>query len=340
MMTKVCITILAVVLFMVLMLPAVVLQSCKPMLRSSEQSQLPTQAPQTVIKLYHHKTKQIEQLALEEYIKGVVAAEMPAEFQDEALKAQAVAARTYAISHMKAFGGNGLAQTEADISDDIQVGQAWLSTAELEDKWGKAAYAVYWPKISRAVDATMGIVATFQGELIRAVFHSTCGERTASAQEVWGFDYPYLQSVSCRWDSLSPRYHDTKHMALATAAETLGTDIDVRPVFGSSAGSRIEILEKTTSGRVQRVQIGQRTFSGQEVREKLNLRSTNFQMAIEDGQLVVTTIGYGHGVGLCQYGANGMAQEGRSYQDIIRYYYQGVTLAAIRDWQHGRNKSE
>lgn len=282
-----------------------------------------------MIKVYFHEQKKIVTMSLEEYIKGVVAAEMPAEFELEALKAQAIAARTYAVKNMTMYGGSGLAdQPGADVSTDYRQSQAWLDEAKLRERWG-SNYDRFWSKISQAVEETRGQVATYNGELIQAVFHSTSGERTASAKEVWGFDYPYLISVPCKWDQKSPRYHDKKEFSLAEVEQLLGPETQVVAAMQNGSGGATQILNTTESGRVGQVRIGSKVLSGADVREKLDLRSNNFSVEIKDGKMVFNTIGYGHGVGMCQYGANGMAKEGMDYRQIITTYYTGVAIKNI-----------
>lgn len=270
------------------------------------------------------------EMSLDDYIKGVVAAEMPAEFELEALKAQAVAARTYAVKHMIAFGGKGVPEYPgADVTTDFKQGQAWFSETQLKARWGPFNYERYWSKVSRAVDETHGEILTFNGEPILAAFHSTSGERTASAKEVWGQDYPYLQSVACTWDQKSPRYSESKEIPLAELEQRLGPDAGVMAAVQNGNGAVAGIVDLTASGRVDKVRIGSKVFSGVDVREKLELRSANFTVEQKPDKLVFKTIGYGHGVGLCQYGANGMAQEGRDYRKILTYYYTGVELKNI-----------
>jgi stage II sporulation protein D len=168
------------------------------------------------------------------------------------------------------------------------------------------------------------MVATFQGQPINAVFHSTSGERTASAKEVWGYDFPYLRSVACTWDQQSPRYLDVKTYSLDELDKRLGTDVKTAAV--STGGQVAQVLDKTESGRVESVRIGGSVFAGQQIREKLELRSNTFAIRQSEAGLEFITTGYGHGVGLCQYGANGMAKEGKTYKDILTYYYSGVTV--------------
>lgn len=281
------------------------------------------------IRVYLHEQNKTVEMNLEDYVKGVVAAEMPAEFELEALKSQAVAARTYAVKNMKNFGGSGLAeQPGADVSTDHRQNQAWLSEEKMKSRWG-SNYEKYWKKISQAVEGTRGLVLTYNGEFIQAVFHSTSGDKTASAKEVWGYEYPYLISVPCTWDQKAPRYYDTKEIALADIEKALGSDAGVVAAATTGNGAVTQLLAVSESGRVDKMRIGSKTFSGLELREKLDLRSTNFSVELKGDKMMFKTVGYGHGVGLCQYGANGMAKEGRSFRDILTYYYQGVALKNI-----------
>ena len=280
------------------------------------------------INIYIENTGQLVTLNLEEYIKGVVAAEMPASFEIEALKAQAVAARTYAAKKMRAFGGRGYPKhPDADISSNYAVGQAFAEEGRLKNKWGQD-FDKYWNKISLAVNSTHGIVLTHNGELIYAFYHSTSGERTASSKEVWGTDLPYLKSVSCSCSRFSPRYTDTREISATELQARLGSDIGI-PAYapgGVHSLPPINILERTESGRVGKVMIGSKTLSGVEARERLQLRSTNFTVEASGGNFLIKTIGFGHGVGLCQYGANGQAKESRDFRQILNYYYQDITF--------------
>lgn len=282
------------------------------------------------IRVYLHEQNQITVMSLEEYLKGVVAAEMPAEFELEALKAQAISARTYAVKNMAAFGGSGLADHPgADVSTDYRQSQAWNSEAQLRARWGPFQFISYWAKISQAVDETRGIIITYQDEPIHAVFHSTSGATTASAQEVWGYDYPYLKAVPCQWDKDAPRCYDHKEFTFAELENYLGTDAGVVAASQNGNSAVAQILSLTPSGRVDSVRIGSKTFSGITAREKLQLRSANFTIEAVQDKLVFKTTGYGHGVGMSQYGANGMAKTGKNYRDILTYFYTGVNLKSI-----------
>ena len=282
------------------------------------------------IRVYLHEENRTVEMSLEEYVKGVVAAEMPAEFEIEALKAQAVAARTYAAKNMALFGGGGLADNpNADVSTDPRQGQAWSSNAQLRNRWGAFNYERYWGKVSRAVDETRGLIVVYKGEPINAVFHSTSGERTASAKEVWGFDYPYLQSVVCTWDKKSPRYSDSKEYTLTELEQRLGPEAGVVAAAQGGSSTVGQIIDRTESGRVDKIRLGSKSFSGIDLRQKLELRSANFTVDFKGDKAIFKTTGYGHGVGLCQYGANGMAKEGLDFRRILTYYYTGVGIKNI-----------
>ena len=318
------------VIIMVIIIPAIIVGVDLSGKRDKSSSNKKVNNEDVAIHVYLHEQDKIVTMSLEEYVKGVVAAEMPAEFEPDALKAQALAARTYAVKNMVAFGGSGLADKQgADVSTDHRQSQAWQNENQLKAKWGPFNYERYWSKITKAVDETRGEIIVYEGEPINALFHSTSGEKTASAREVWGFDYPYLQSVVCRWDQKSPRYTDTKEFALTDIEQRLGADAGVIAAVQSGDNSIVRILNLTDSGRVDKVRIGSKTITGALMREKLELRSTNFSAELKGDKMVFKTVGYGHGVGLCQYGANGLAKEGQDYRKIITYYYTGVAIKNI-----------
>jgi stage II sporulation protein D len=283
-----------------------------------------------MINVYLHDQGQTVKMNLEEYVKGVVAAEMPAEFDLEALKAQAVAARTYAARHMRMYGGTGFPQyADADISTDPKVGQAWSSEQALKDKWGDIYYKRYWVKISRAVEETKGVVLIYDGEMINALFHSTSGGKTEDPAEVWGQRIPYLKSIDCPWDQNSPRYKGQKEFKISDLEGILGQDAGVITAAKNGKSDLAQVVERTSSGRIKKVRIGSKVFDGTIVRERLGLYSTNFSWTINGDKVQFETLGYGHGVGMSQYGANGMAKEGKDFREILQYFYQGVQLANV-----------
>lgn len=266
-------------------------------------------------KLYH--------LDLEDYVVGVVAAEMPAEFSLEALKAQAVAARTQAYRRLKRFGGKGSQYyPEADFSDDHTECQAWLSPKMLQAKWGYPDYQKYYQKIQQAVKETQGIIMVYQNKPIDAVFHSTCGVGTASAIEVWNYDIPYLKGVTCGFDKRSPRYRNSRFMTWPGLAGALN--------ISEKNARQINVLKHSASGRVSLIGFGTYRISGKEFRQKLNLTSSCFSISKKAEGVYFEVIGYGHGVGLCQYGADGLAKIGWNYQKILCHYYQGINFRWIK----------
>lgn len=286
-----------------------------------------------LVKLYVCDTKRCLTLDLEEYIKGVVAAEMPAEFEMEALKAQAVAARTVTVRRLKQYGGKGSRYfSDADFSDDPAEGQAWLDGQALRKKWGWSK-AAYWKKICRAVEETRGLVVTHQGRPIDALYHSTSGPQTENAGDLWGQDVPYLKSVACPYGKESPRYQETVRLRTRDVANKLGVRMPEAVLSGAvpvtSSKDGIAILERSNSGRVKLIRVGGVIFRGDEFRRRLGLRSTNLRLTADKGQVVIESIGYGHGVGLCQYGANGLAKQGADFRKILTHYYTGVEIRRL-----------
>lgn len=238
---------------------------------------------------------------LEKYVAGVVAAEMPASFPEEALKAQAVAARTYQVRQMQTQG------TDKVLYD---VGQAYSSPEEQRKKWGEA-YPLYASKIRKVVEETAGEIMVYEGEPILAAFHAQSAGRTEDAVHVWNSEVPYLKSVDSKEDKQAPQNETTVHFGEKELQKKLGS-------------ADVTILSRTDAGYVAQVQVGERIFSGREVREKLGLRSTNFEIEKKEGEILFTTHGYGHGVGMSQYGASFLAKKGKNYHEILRHYYQGI----------------
>lgn len=328
-MNKLVAATIGLVIFMVIVIPGVIVMLMGIGQSAGGGGKMASKAENLMIHVYLHEQDKVETMPLEQYVKGVLGAEMPAGFEAAALEAQAVAARTYAVKNMRVFGGGGVSDhPDADVSTDFTKNQAWLDTKTLKERWG-AKYTEYWQKISKAVDRTQGQILTYEDKPISALFHSTSAGRTASAKEVWGYDFPYLQSVECKWDEASPRYRDTKEISLSELETTLGADAGVMSAMQSGDGSIAKVLSLTESGRVKEVRIGSKNFTGQELRQLLGLRSENFTTSQDGNKLIFKTLGYGHGVGLCQYGANGMAKSGDDYQSILKHYYTDVALKNI-----------
>ncbi|MGE5605570.1 MAG: stage II sporulation protein D [Bacteroidota bacterium] len=254
---------------------------------------------------------------LEQYLVGVVAAEMPARFELEALKAQAVAARTLAVRRMKRFGGKGCQHyANADLCDDPTEHQAWLSEASLRKRWSGWSFYSYNNKIKRAVKETSGIIMTYQNRPIDAVFHSTCGGWTASAKDIWNNEIPYLIRVKCDFDRHAPRYKNTFFYTWA--------ELERRFRIPGKLFINLRAVSLTDQRRIATLKVGKELIRGGDFRSKLGLTSTCFSWNITDLGLTFVVTGYGHGVGLCQYGADGLAKKGWKFNRILSYYYQGI----------------
>lgn len=262
--------------------------------------------PQNLITVYRSNGT-ILQIPFEDYIVGVVAAEMPASFPIEALKAQAVVARTYANQRLS----KGLT-----LTDSVST-QSYKDEGELRSMWG-SSYDTYYSTIKGAVDSTKGLSIYYNGNYIDAVYHSTSNGYTEDSVYVWGNSIPYLKSVASPWDTSATSYFRVEEKSEQVLLNTLGLSL--------TNDTDVEIISRDDSGRVLEVRIGDAVYNGVTLRNILGLRSTDFDLEVRDGNLVVTTRGYGHGVGMSQYGAAGMAREGYSYIDILKHYYTGVSI--------------
>ena len=275
------------------------------------------------IKLLHKDENKIEEIDLDEYLYGVVSAEMPASFEEEALKAQAVVARTYTI--YKIVNNDGK-HGEADICDDSTCCQAWISEQDRKDRWDEDEKEENWNKIVNAVNSTQGKIVTYNGEPINAFFHSNSGGTTEAPIEVWGGSgYPYLQSVATAGEDTYSQYSSEAEFTEAEFEEKikeLHSDFEID--FDDE--NCIKIEEYTEGNRVKTIKIGNLELSGVEVRNIFGLRSANFTVTIEDNKIKFEVIGYGHGVGMSQTGADSLAKEGKTYEEIIHHYYTGVEI--------------
>lgn len=287
---------------------------------ASATQQNPTlQEPAIEVAVYRSKTKKIDNIPLEEYVKGVVASEMPAEFELEALKAQALTARTYIVKQL--LGNEPISAPEGAVVTDTVMHQVYKSPEELRTAWGAANYEWKMERITEAVGATKGQIITYNNEPITASFFSTSNGFTENSEDYWKNSFPYLRSVESPWDKASPKFKDQVIVSVADFEKKLNVKIKSDTVG--------EIISRTKGNRVAQVKINDKTFDGREIREKLGLRSSDFTWKKQGTNVVITTKGYGHGVGMSQYGANGMATEGKTFKDIITYYYQGTAISSI-----------
>ncbi|MFC4024986.1 stage II sporulation protein D [Oceanobacillus longus] len=260
----------------------------------------------------------VEDVPLETYVAGVVASEMPTKFELEALKAQALAARTFTVSHLL----HGDEADDYDLTDTVQH-QVYKSETELQKEWG-GEYTEKMNKIKEAVNATKGQILTFNDAPITAAFFSTSNGHTENSEDYWENEISYLRSVESPWDKDSPQFLGQQTYTIAQVEAALELDLpEDSPLF-------IE-LERTESGRVSEIGIEGYTFTGRDIREKLDLKSSDFEIKQNNGHLIFTTEGFGHGIGMSQYGANGMAKEGKTYEEIVQYYYKDVAISTITD---------
>ncbi len=283
------------------------------------------------VTVYNHKTKKNMNMRLEDYIVGVVAAEAPAAFEIEALKAQAVAARTYVLWRKSAYGEEGCPEhAGAAVCTSHLHCQDWLSESELRDRHGKKWMREYLPRIQEAVESTRGMIMTYNMEPIEPLYHSTSGGITENAEDVFASPVPYLRSVSSPYEKDSPVLVDNYKITVNEFVNKIKSKHKDIKIKTRKIGSEIEILEKSNGGNIKRIRIGNKELTGREVRELLGLRSANFTVDVSGKHINFTTRGYGHGVGMSQWGANGMAKQGSTFGEILKHYYRGVSLSYLK----------
>ena len=253
---------------------------------------------------------------LEEYIVGVVSAEMPASFPEEALKAQAVAARTYQVRKMQEVG------SEKVLYD---VGQAYCSVEDQKKKWGEN-YIQHANKIRKAVKETQGEIIVYEGEPILAAFHAQSAGKTEASENVWTRPLPYLKSVDSERDKEAPNNQVTCSISAKNVWKKISRYGELNQ---NDAKLTFNIKERSEAGYIQKIEVGGLTLTGKEVREALGLRSANFEVEREGDNFIFVTHGYGHGAGMSQYGASFLAEEGMEYREILCHYYQGISFQNI-----------
>lgn len=285
-------------------------------------------ADETVL-LFHSVSGEVEELSMEEYVTGAVLAEMPASFHEEALKAQAVACRTYAARQKLR---ETLSPTDelcgAHLSDDSSKHQAYFSEKQARAFYGDS-YEEYYGKVSGAVKEVSGEVLVYEGEPIIAAFHSMSGGRTENSAAVWGGQLDYLVAVDSTSDMKCTDFRSEKTYTAKELSARITSRYPEAELKGDKSGW-VTVIDRTASGTVTSVIVGNKAMSGTELREILNLRSACFDVSYnEENGFVFVTRGYGHGVGMSQYGANAMAENGSSYAEILGHYYRGTELIRV-----------
>ena len=243
-------------------------------------------------------------LPINTYLVGVVGCEVDPNYEMEALKTQAIVARTYALRKIN---------KGEKLTDDTTT-QCYKDNEELKRKWG-SNYDKYIDRVEKAINDTDNLSIYYDNSLIDAVYHSISNGYTEDAKEVWGSDIKYLVSVDSSWDKENKNYENVVSKDIDEFLKLLGVNTP-----------NYSILSKDKTGRVEKIKVGDKIFSGIEFRKLLGLKSTDFKIDINSNKISITTYGYGHGVGLSQDGANYMAKQGYNYIDIIKYYYKGVDI--------------
>ena len=263
------------------------------------------------------ETNEVIEMNVEDYIKGVLIGEVPASYEMEALKAQAIVARTYTMHKLKYAGES---HENADICDNINHCQAYKSKEYALEAWEDTEEREKWNKIENAVEETKGEVITYRGELINAFFHAHSGGQTEDARSIWGQeDIPYLKSVP---GNESYAFEDSKSVTKDDFKKILK---EKYPDYNEET-ENVSAIDHTISERVYHMKVGNLTLLGTEIRTLFGLRSSKFEIKMEGDNIIFNTIGYGHGVGMSQEGANQMALNGKSYKEIICHYYKDVEI--------------
>lgn len=282
------------------------------------------------IKVKISKTGEVITMDVDEYLKGVLPAEMPPSYNMEALKAQAVVARTYTFEKMQ-----NMSHGDCDICDNYACCQAYYSKEKILEIWAGRGFdegtrKEYWDKVEEAVDITNNIVITYKGEYIKAYFHANSGGKTESSTEIWGKQkLDYLVPVESLGEENHAQYKSEIAFTYEELKEKLNKGSDKRCEVNSI--DEIKIIDYTVSGRVANVQIGNSEYEATALRTLLGLKSTNFTVEEVDNKVVFKVTGYGHGLGMSQTGSNYYASQGYTYDEIIKHYYTGVDITKAEE---------
>ncbi len=277
-----------------------------------------------LIKVYDNKINEIINMNITELIPLMVAAQINIDFEYEAIKIQSIIARTILIRKAKTFGGDGCSlYEEADFCLGSHCGNCFTKE-ELKKNWGND-FGEKWRKLVRAQEDTKNLILTFNNKVIDPEFHLTCGGATENSENVKNHKVIYFRKVLCDSCKKSPYWENTENMSIKEIEERLGVKLNkISPFLGPKIDGIIEELERDEEGRVTKIKIGDKIFKGTEIMSRLGLDSTRFGWS--PTHLSFKTRGKGHGLGLCQYGTNEMAKEGKTIEEIIKYYYTGVDI--------------
>lgn len=283
------------------------------------------------IKIKMTSSGEVKEITINDYLKGVLPAEMPPEYDMEALKAQAVVARTYLYQKMT-NGSHG----DADICDSASHCQAYYDLDGLFRIWKRSkGYTEeecksYFAKVSEAVDSTENIVVTYEGKYIRAYFHACSGGKTENVSAIWGKqNIPYLKSVESLGEEDYKNYKSTVKLSISELASKLNNATEIKCNISLADEDNIKIVSYTQTGRVDKILIGGEIYTAEKLRTVLGLKSTNFTVSFNDDKVIFNVIGYGHGVGMSQVGANYYAKIGYTFDKIISHYYTNVDITYL-----------
>lgn len=280
------------------------------------------------VKVYNTVTEKVEELNLEEYLIGVVAAEMPASFNEEAIKAQSIAARTYyfskRLSNCKVASEHG-----AEICSSTHC-QAYMTKEERMSKWESNKGEEFWNKISDAVNSTKGEVMVYDDDIVRyPQFFSTSSGKTENSIEVFSGDIPYLKSVDSPGEEGANKYSSIKELEVEKFVETINKSYSKSGVNKNNINEKVKIISRTEGGSVKEISLGSEKITGVEFRKLFELNSANFTLEYSNGVVKVNCKGYGHGVGMSQYGADSMGKNGKKYNEILKHYYSGIDIEKV-----------
>ena len=277
-------------------------------------------------KVYIRKSKEIKEIDVEEYVAGVVSSEMQVNFEKEALKAQAVAARTYYYSKRLSSCSEGQG---AEICDSIHC-QVYTPKEERLATWSEDKRESNWNKIRDAVKETEGEVLVYSGELVKhPQFFSTSSGKTENCIDVFSEDIPYLKSIESPGEEIAPKFKSIINIDKSTFINVITNNYKNTALNYENLQNNIKILSRTEGGAVKEIKLGKVTISGIEFRNLFNINSANFTLNIIENEVIINCTGYGHGVGMSQWGANIMAKEGKNYKDILKHYYSGVNIEKV-----------
>jgi stage II sporulation protein D len=331
-MKKIIIYILAFT-FAVIMLPSVIVKVGGGVKKLAlEDFKKSYNVGQTTVRVYITEENKTVDMNVEEYVRGVVAAELPKYFDIEAMKAQAVAARTYALARKEGLyrtqdHGHGLDGADADVCTDVHC-QVWVSKEKAFERWGSDAEGI-WSKVDMAVTQTSGLVITYEGKMINPLYHSNSGGMTENVSAVWKTeDVPYLTSVASPGeDAYDKEFNGSITISYSEFIKKLKALYKNLIISDKDPLKDIKIGLRSPSDRVNDIKIGNITMKGTDFRSLFGLKSTNFTIGkTQTNSLIITTIGNGHGVGMSQCGANAMAESGKNYTEILANYYQGTAI--------------